>query len=118
MTLQIEFVSQAALRPMDEQKKMNYILKSVKRNKIVVLDGMLSPAEEKNLIQETMRNIDGKFPGIEISILGNSEEDLRVKLIRLLGGTVGGMTVIGPSKLVKEIKKDPNRLNMLASVGD
>ncbi len=118
MTLQIEFISSAALKPMNERGKMSYILKSVKKNKIVVLDGMLSPAEEKNLIQETMKSIDNQFPGIEISILGKNEDDLRVKLIKFLGGTVGGMTVIGPSKLVKEIKKDPNRLNLFASSGD
>ena len=118
MTLQIEFISSVALKPLDEQGKRNYILKSVRKNKIVVLDGMLTPEEEKNLIQETMKSIDGQFPGIEISTLGKNEDDLRVKLIRLLGGTIGGMTVIGPSKLVKEIKKDPNRLNLLANAGD
>ncbi|MFH0817922.1 MAG: DUF2073 domain-containing protein [Candidatus Micrarchaeota archaeon] len=117
MALQIEFISSAALKPMNEQGKMDYILKSVRKNKIVVLDGVLSPNEEKNLIQETMKNITGEFPGIEISVLGKSEDDLRVKLIRLLGGTIGGMTVIGPSTVVKEIKKDPNRLNLLA-IGD
>ena len=118
MAIQIEFISSDALKPMDEQGKMEYILKSVKRDRIVVLDGMLSPVEEKNLIQETMKKIDGRFPGIEISTLGRNEDDLRTKLIRLLGGTLGGITVIGPSKLVKEIKKDPNRLNLFASSGD
>jgi hypothetical protein len=118
MSLQIEFISSGALKPMDNQQRMNYILKSVKNNKIVVLDGMLSPLDEKNLIQETMKSIDGQFPGIEISTLGRNDADLRSMIIRLLGGTLGGITVIGPSKLVKEIKKDPNRLNLLAAAGD
>jgi hypothetical protein len=118
MSLQIEFISSGALKPMDNQQRMDYILKSVKDNKIVVLDGMLSPVDEKNLIQETMKSIDGQFPGIEISTLGRSDADLKSRIIRLLGGTLGGITVIGPSKLVKEIKKDPNRLNLLAAAGD
>jgi hypothetical protein len=118
MALQIEFISSDALKPMDEQRRTEYILKSVSKNKIIVLDGMLSPVEEKNLIQETMKMVDGKFPGIEISTLGRNDDDLRTKLIRLLGGTLGGITVIGPSKLVKEIKKDPARLNLLTTSGD
>jgi hypothetical protein len=118
MAIQIEFISSEALKPMNEQGRTNYILRSVKKNKILVLDGMLSPEEEKTLIQETMKKIDAQFPGIEISTLGRSEDDLKTRLIRLLGGTLGGITVIGPSKLVKEIKKDPNRLNLFASAGD
>ena len=118
MDLQIEFISSEALRPMDEQDRTSYILRSVKKNKIIVLDGMLSPLEEKNLIEETMKKIDSRFPGIEISTLGRNEDDLRSRLIKMLGGTIGGLTVIGPSKLVKEIKKNPNRLNILANAGD
>ena len=118
MTLHIEFISADALKPMDEEKRTAYILKSVSKNKIIVLDGMLSPMEEKTLIQETMKMVNGEFPGIEISTLGRSDDDLRTKIIRLLGGTLGGITVIGPSKLVKEIKKDPTRLNLLAASGD
>ncbi len=118
MTLQIEFISSDALRPLDSRGRTEYILKSVKKNRIVVLDGMLSPLEEKNLIQETMKKIDGEFPGIEVSTLGRSDDDLKTRLIRMLGGSLGGLTVIGPSKIVKEIKKDPNRLNLLASSGD
>lgn len=118
MAIQIEFISSEALRPMEGRDRTDYILKSVRKNKILVLDGMLSPEEEKTLIQETMKKIDSQFPGIEISTLGRSEDDLKTKLIRMLGGTLGGITVIGPSKLVKEIKKDPNRLNLFASAGD
>lgn len=114
MPLQIEFISSTALRPMGEGEKMDYILRSISKNKIVVLDGMLSPIEEKNLIQETMKRVDTKFPGIEISTVGNSVLDLRTRIIKILGGSLGGITVIGPSKLVKQIKKHPDKLNLLA----
>jgi hypothetical protein len=118
MALNIEFISSEALRPLDSQGRMDYILKSVKNNKIIVLDGMLSPLEEKTLIQETMKKVDSKFPGIEISTLGKNDDDFKARIVKLLGGTMGGITVIGPSKLVKEIKKDPNRLNLFANMGD
>ncbi|MFH1447678.1 MAG: DUF2073 domain-containing protein [Candidatus Micrarchaeota archaeon] len=114
MTLQIEFISSNSLKPMDEEERMDYILRSVSKNKIIVLDEMLSPVEEKNLIQETMKRIDSKFSGIEISTLGKNESDVRTKIIKMLGGNIGGMTVIGPSKLVKQIKRNPNKINLFA----
>ncbi len=114
MPLQIEFISSEALKPMDQEERTEYILRNVTKNKIIVLDGMLSPIEEKSLIRETMKRIDGKFPGIEISTLGKNEWDIRTKIIKMLGGSLGGITVIGPSKLVKQIKKQPDKLNLFA----
>jgi hypothetical protein len=57
------------------------------------------------------------FPGIEIGTLGGAvgeESDFRARIIRMLGGRTSGMTVIGPSDLVRQIKRDPESLSLLA----
>jgi hypothetical protein len=119
MEIQIEFISAEVLSGMGTDEKMGYVLEHVKEDKILVIEEGMSPVEESALIQATMAQITKKFPGIEVSTLREKEEDgIRHKLIRLLGGRTGGLTVIGPSRLVKQIKKDPRHITMLAGEED
>jgi len=115
--VQIEFVSSKVLEGKDSDHKIKYILDGVRKDKILVLDEALSPAEEKMLIERTMELVSRDFSGIEVSALGKfsrGENDLKTALIRLLGGRTSGLTVVGPSNLVREIKRDPNKLHLLA----
>jgi len=114
MSVQIEFLSQKVLSNKSAAEKLNFILNSVKKDKIVVLEEPLSREEEAKLIEKTMGSVSKDFPGIEVSTLGESTEDLRSTLIKMLGGRSSGLTVIGPSNLVKQVKKDPNKLQLLA----
>ena len=115
MEIQLEFISGDVLEGMSTEEKMAYVLEHVKDDKILVIEEGMSPVEESALIQATMAQVTKKFPGIEVSTLRESgEEGIRQKLIRMLGGKTGGLTVIGPSKLVRQIKKDPKRITMLA----
>lgn len=114
MSVQIEFLSAKSLQGKNSQDKLSAILASVKKDKIVVLENPLSREEEKTLIEKTMQQVSDKFSGIEISSFGEQKEDLRASLIRLLGGKTGGFTVIGPANLVKQIKRDPEKLNLFA----
>lgn len=101
---------------MGRQEKVDYVLKQVKEDKILVIEQGMSPLEESALIEATMSQINQKFSGIEVSTLRDQkDEGIREKLIRLLGGNTGGLTVIGPSKLIKQIKKDPKHITMFAS---
>ena len=111
--LHIEFLSSEVLAPMSEKEKIKFILKNIKNNRILVLDESLSPQEQRTLIAETMKGVGDKFAGIEISTLGDGRNELRNLIIKLLGGRTG-LTVIGPSKLVKEIKKNPKKIQLLA----
>lgn len=116
MGIQIEFVSADVLEGMGREEKMEYILEHVKEDKILVIEEGMSPIEESALIEATMRQVNRKFPGIEVSTLREKDDEgIREKLIRALGGRTGGLTVIGPSKLVKQIKKDPRHISMLAT---
>ncbi|MFH0836218.1 MAG: DUF2073 domain-containing protein [Candidatus Micrarchaeota archaeon] len=115
MVLKLEFISADALSGKDSGEKLDLILGLVKQDSIVILEASLSREEEKNLIRKTMAVVSKKFPGIEIASLGVASKDLRAQLIEWLGGRNSGLTVIGPSTIVKEIKKDPGKLRLLTS---
>ncbi len=114
MVVQIDFISFSSLKDKTSEEKIKFILNHVKQDKILVLDTTLDLDEEKQLISQTMANVTKNFPGIEVSTLGRESDDLRTRLIKLLGGKTTGLTVIGPTNLVKQLKKDPDKLKLLA----
>ncbi len=132
MKLKMDFISSATLNGKSEKNKINYILKKVKKGSVLVLDGVMKPAEEMNLIRETMRRVDDGFPGIEVCSLRKEMKGLKLIFERLSDGkekfwnwvTHGpsktdlktGMTLIGPAKIIKKIKKNPNSFSVLAEV--
>ena len=114
MSLQIEFISPAVIEKSGKEK-LNYVLDAVRKgDKILVLEEPLTSQEQSELIKMTMLRVDKKFTGIEVATLGNASIDLATHLVRLLGGRPAGLTVVGPSRIIKEIKRDPNKLNLLA----
>jgi len=114
MPLQIEFISPRVIEKSGKQK-LNYVLDAVRKgNKILVLEEPLTSQEESELIKMTMLHVDKGFTGIEVATLGNASIDITTHLVRLLGGRPRGLTVVGPSRIIKEIKRDPNKLNLLA----
>lgn len=115
MAIEIEFISSDVVKGRYGEEKMAYILNKIKKDKILVIEGSLSSLEESMLIEKTMSAIDEKFRGIEISTLKESAgEGIRERLIRFLGGKQGGLTVIGPSKLIKKVKKEPQTIMLFA----
>ncbi len=119
MDIQIEFLSATVMEGMETKQKVDYILDHVKADKILVIGECMSPFEETALIRETMTQINKKFTGIEVSTLREQNDNgIKEKLIKLLGGRRGGLTVIGPSKIVREMKKDPRHITMYATNKD
>ncbi len=115
INIELEFISSDILEEFKGEEKMQYILDKIKDNKILVMEESLSSTDEAKLIEATMRNISEKFSGIEVSTLREKQENgIRETIIKLLGGKTGGLTVIGPSKLIKQIKKEPKRISVLA----
>lgn len=112
----IEFVLSEALMGKSEKQKVDYILNAVKKEKILVFDSALNSKEERDLIEKTMEIIDERFPGIEVSTIGNGEASLKTTLIKMLGGKANGFTVIGPSSIVKQLKRDPDKLRLYAEI--
>ena len=115
MDIELEFISSDMLEGKLPDEKMKFLLDKIKDNKIIVIEESLSTQEETLLIEETMRQISKKFPGVEISTLRErSAEGFKERIIKMLGGRTGGLTVIGPSKLIKKIKKEPKKISVLA----
>ena len=83
-----------------------------------MIEGKLSPEEETELISKALANVSGKFSGIEVAYLDsfkaeNYFEVLKDKLLKVIAKDRFGITVVGPSKIIKEIKMDPNKLEIL-----
>ncbi|ODS36218.1 hypothetical protein BEH94_05175 [Candidatus Altiarchaeales archaeon WOR_SM1_SCG] len=123
MDIELEFISSDALKEkIGTENKVNYILDRVRGNKILILEESLSYEERKKLMEADMAQIDDEFTGIEFDTLGGDEivktwtEKLKKNLIKILGGKTGGLTVIGPSKLIREIKKHPQKISLLAGI--
>ncbi len=115
MEIEIEFISSEILNEKKREEKIKFILEKIKKNKILVIEESLSALEEAQLIEETMAIVDDKFPGIEVSTLKDRVDGgIRDKLIRLLGGKTGGLTVVGPSKLIRKVKKEPQKILLFA----
>lgn len=115
MGIEIQFISSDVLKDKTPPQKVQFILDQIKKskNRILVIEGTLSSSDEKELIAKTMTAITKDFPGIEVASLGEQSSTLKTQLIKLLGGKPSGLTVVGPSTLVKQIKRDPDKLSLL-----
>lgn len=80
------------------------------------MQGRLKPEEESGLIQKTMETIKKEFKGIEICTIYPEENQkkifskLKSEMIKLLVGNRDGITIIGPASIVKDIRRDPNKI--------
>ncbi|MEM5773098.1 MAG: DUF2073 domain-containing protein [Candidatus Aenigmatarchaeota archaeon] len=136
MKLKFDFVSSAVLESKPRDKRINFILNKVKDGTILVTDGVMSPEEEMELIKETMRRVDDGFPGIEVASLKKpvsgiakwiekfSEQKDKVKIFfaslagekKVSTGLKTGLTLIGPAKYIRQVKKNPNSFSVLTEV--
>jgi uncharacterized protein len=115
----IQFIAYSKLETLSAGERIQKILKEAKESKIVLLEGRLRPEEEAMLIRTTMEQIDKKFKGIELAVINPSIRSteglgkIKAALSKLLLGNRMGFTIIGPAALVKEIKKDPEKIELL-----
>jgi hypothetical protein len=116
----IEFVPFERLMVMSPEQRVSLIVKHVKNNSIMITDGKLDVEEEAKLIETTMRQISKKFTGIEVASIETGDlrknqplNFMRDKISELISGKKRGITIVGPAKLVKKIKKKPDRISLL-----
>lgn len=107
--ISFNLVSRNKLELLTSEEKLKFILKEVKNGKILVLEHGLTPIEQANLIEKTMKEIEhDTFIGVEMEGYG---EDKPSFLQRLLGiQNKPRVTLIGPANLLKTIKKDNNMI--------
>ncbi len=118
MKVQLDFMSSESLSSKGSMEKVTFILERIKKNIIVVLEEGLSPIEETELIEATMREIDAKdFHGIEFYRLDHRATNLRDKIANYIAGKRLGLTIVGPTRMVETIKKEPDYISMLAKGG-
>ena len=101
--------------------RIRKIMGVVLQNRIIILQGRLRPEEETKLIEHTMTlvgNIKG-FQGVEIAVLsGDSEhrslfENVRRNIAKILVGEQDAITIIGPASVVKEMKQNPKKIELM-----
>ncbi len=117
--LTLEFVPYYEIAGLSSLGRIKKLLKIAKENKIVLLEGRLKKEEETELIKTTMEEIDEGFKGIELAVIyptkgqSNILAALRNGLVDVLAGNRLGLTIIGPASIVKAIKKDPTKIQLL-----
>ncbi len=116
--LTLQFVPYSEMEALNTEERIQKLLSIVKSKSIVMMQGRLKPAEESRLIQETMEQIDKDFKGIEICTIYPEDREMeavrkiRKEFFRFVLGNRDGMTIVGPSSVIKEIKRDPNKIQL------
>ncbi len=99
--------------------KIRKLLEGARNDTVVLLQGRLKPEEEAELIKVTMEKINKEFKGIELAVVkpGKSHETgfakIKSDLINSVLGDRQGFTLIGPANVVKAIKKNPDRIQLM-----
>lgn len=117
----IQFLPYSEIRGMSSDGRIKKILDIILGNNILVLQGRLAPAEETRLIGDTMAMVGHikSFKGIELAVIsGNGRGSIFNRFTKgianaLAGGDFSAITIIGPATIVKEIKKNPKKIELL-----
>ncbi len=116
--LTLQFIPFHEIEHLSSEKRIKKLLSIVKSNKIALLEGRLKKHEEAELIKRTMEEIDDCFKGIELGVIYPEKknmqlfEKIKMQFINMILGDRQGLTVIGPATIVKEIKQDPNKIQL------
>lgn len=113
-------VPYAEIEGLSSLGRIRKLLTIAKQDKIVLLQGRLRREEEAELIKTTMEEIDEGFRGIELAVIDPQEQEdtsgftkLRNEFAGLLLGDRTGLTIIGPASIVKDIRRDPHKIELL-----
>jgi len=119
----IQFMPYSEIRNLGSDERIKKILDIVLGNNILILQGRLTSEEETRLIGDTMAMISHvkNFRGIELAVIsGNGENGgsffsrFRRNVANTLAGEdLGAVTIIGPATVVKEIRRNPKKIELL-----
>ena len=116
--LTLQFVPYSEIEDLGSARRVKKLIDIVKENKIVLLEGRLKKEEETDLIAIAMEEVDHRFKGIELAILNperksqNIFKNFKSSFVNVLLGNRTGLTIIGPASIVKEIKKNPDKIEL------
>jgi hypothetical protein len=117
----IQFLPYSEIRNLGSNERIRKVLNIILGNVILILQGRLTADEEARLIGDTMAMMGHvkNFKGIELAVIsGNGDSGFLGKLKKgianaLSGGDLGAITIIGPATIVKEIKRNPKKIELL-----
>ncbi len=117
----IQFLPFSEIKGLDSDSRIKKILGIILDNNILILQGRLASSEEARLIGDTMAMIGHvkSFRGIELAVIsGNGREGFFGKMGKglanvLAGGDFSAITIIGPASIVKEMKRNPKKIELL-----
>jgi len=119
--LTLHFIPYNEIAGLGSVERIKKLLRIVLNHKVVVLQGKLRPEEETRLIEDTMimiGNIKG-FKGVELAVISQDSSSLGIigkfkfGLAKALTGQQNALTIIGPATIVKEMKKNPKKLEIM-----
>jgi len=119
----IEFMSGEKLSGKDFEQKLDLVLEKVTENSVIVLDETWTPDEKRELIQQSMEQVDEDFPGVEFMGLDSGESRFdKVRNMfyeKILNETYrNGITIVGNSRVMEKIKEERDTVSFLAKLED
>lgn len=119
--LTLQFIPYSEIAKLETVDRIKKLLKIILDNKVIVLQGRLRAEEETRLIEDTMIMIGNikNFKGVELAVISGENEEqtmfdkMRFGLANIISGQQNAITIIGPASVVKEMKKDPTKLEVM-----
>ncbi|MEM4271549.1 MAG: DUF2073 domain-containing protein [Candidatus Pacearchaeota archaeon] len=119
--LSLQLITSSELAKMNTAERIKKILNLVIGNRIVIVQGRLEAEEEARLIEDTMAMVDHvkSFKGIELAVIEQDLKDagflfkLKQGIARTITGQSNALSVIGPASIIKEIKRDPRKIELM-----
>jgi hypothetical protein len=107
--ISFNLISRQKLADLSSDEKLKFILKEVKKGKILVLEYGLTPMEQTSLIESTMREIEhDTFIGVEMEGYGQDSPSFFQRILGIVKKP--RITLIGPADLLKTVHKDRNMI--------
>ena len=119
--LTIHFMPYSEIVHEDAIGRIKKIMGLVLQQKIIILQGKLHPDEEVRLIENSMTLIGNikDFQGVEIAAISGENdkrglfEKVRRNIAKILVGEQDAITIIGPATVVKEITRNPKKIELM-----
>ena len=119
--LTIHFMPYSEIVHEDAIGRIKKIMGLVLQQKIIILQGKLYPDEEVRLIENSMTLIGNikDFQGVEIAAISGENdkrgvfEKVRRNIAKILVGEQDAITIIGPATVVKEITRNPKKIELM-----
>jgi hypothetical protein len=119
--LTIQFLPHTEIEKFSSTERIKKLLEIILKNKVIIIQGRLKPEEETRLIEDTLILV-GKikgFKGIELAVISPNQNErtmlnkIKYGLANALVGQMDAITIIGPASVIKEMKKDPKKLEIM-----